>query len=62
MHEGTARNSRSGTRRDDGARSNRFWSGKLYLNGNARVIVADIAASNRAIHAINTVFVPLSAG
>ena len=37
-------------------------SGKLYLNGNSRVIVADIAASNGVIHAINTVLVPPSAG
>ena len=37
-------------------------SGKLYLNGNSRVIVADIPASNGVIHAINTVLVPPSAG
>ena len=36
--------------------------GKLYLNGNAQVIVADVAASNGVIHAINTVLVPPSAG
>ena len=36
--------------------------GKLYLNGNSQVIVADVAASNGVIHAINTVLVPPSAG
>ena len=36
--------------------------GKLFLNGNSQVIVADIAASNGVIHAINTVLVPPSAG
>jgi uncharacterized surface protein with fasciclin (FAS1) repeats len=36
--------------------------GKLYLNGNSQVIVADIAASNGVIHAISTVLVPPSAG
>ena len=36
--------------------------GKLYLNGNAQVIVADIPASNGVIHAINAVLVPPSAG
>lgn len=35
--------------------------GKLYLNGNSQVIVADVAASNGVIHAINTVLVPPSA-
>ena len=34
--------------------------GKLYLNGNSQVIVADVAASNGVIHAINTVLVPPS--
>jgi uncharacterized surface protein with fasciclin (FAS1) repeats len=36
--------------------------GKLFLNGNSQVIVADVAASNGVIHAINTVLVPPSAG
>jgi uncharacterized surface protein with fasciclin (FAS1) repeats len=35
--------------------------GKLFLNGNSQVIVADVAASNGVIHAINTVLVPPSA-
>ena len=35
--------------------------GKLYLNGTSQVIVADVAASNGVIHAINTVLVPPSA-
>ena len=34
--------------------------GKLYLNGNSQVIVADVEASNGIIHAINTVLVPPS--
>ena len=34
--------------------------GKLYLNGTSQVIVADVAASNGVIHAINTVLVPPS--
>ena len=37
-------------------------SGKLYLNGNSQVIVADVAASNGVIHAVNTVLVPPSLG
>jgi uncharacterized surface protein with fasciclin (FAS1) repeats len=36
-------------------------SGKLYLNGSSRVIVADVKASNGVIHAINAVLVPPSA-
>ena len=32
--------------------------GKLVLNGNSRVIVADVKASNGVIHAIDTVLVP----
>jgi len=36
-------------------------SGKLYLNGSSRVIVADVKASNGLIHAINAVLVPPSA-
>ncbi len=36
-------------------------NGKLYLNGNSQVVVADVAASNGLIHAINTVIVPPSA-
>jgi uncharacterized surface protein with fasciclin (FAS1) repeats len=36
--------------------------GKLFLNGNSQVIVADVAATNGVIHAINTVLVPPSAG
>ena len=36
-------------------------SGKLYLNGSSRVIVADVKASNGVIHAIDTVLVPPSA-
>ena len=35
--------------------------GKLVLNGNSRVIVADVKASNGVIHAIDTVLVPPSA-
>jgi len=35
-------------------------TGKLYLNGNSQVIVADVAASNGVIHAVNTVLVPPS--
>ena len=35
-------------------------NGKLYLNGNSQVVVADVAASNGVIHAINTVIVPPS--
>lgn len=35
--------------------------GKLVLNGNSRVIVADIKASNGIVHAIDTVLVPPSA-
>jgi uncharacterized surface protein with fasciclin (FAS1) repeats len=35
--------------------------GKLVLNGNSRVIVADVKASNGIIHAIDTVLVPPSA-
>jgi uncharacterized surface protein with fasciclin (FAS1) repeats len=35
--------------------------GKLYLNGNSQVIVADVPASNGVIHAISTVLVPPSA-
>ena len=34
--------------------------GKLTLNGNSRVIVADVKASNGVIHAIDTVLVPPS--
>jgi uncharacterized surface protein with fasciclin (FAS1) repeats len=34
--------------------------GKLYLNGASRVIIADVAASNGVIHAINAVIVPPS--
>ncbi len=34
--------------------------GKLYLNGSSRVVVADVAASNGVIHAINAVIVPPS--
>jgi uncharacterized surface protein with fasciclin (FAS1) repeats len=34
--------------------------GKLYLNGSAQVIIADVAASNGVIHAINAVIVPPS--
>jgi uncharacterized surface protein with fasciclin (FAS1) repeats len=34
--------------------------GKLYLNGNSQVIIADVMASNGIIHAINTVIVPPS--
>jgi uncharacterized surface protein with fasciclin (FAS1) repeats len=36
-------------------------AGKLTLNGNSRVIVADVRASNGVIHAIDTVLVPPSA-
>jgi uncharacterized surface protein with fasciclin (FAS1) repeats len=36
-------------------------AGKLVLNGNSRVIVADVKASNGVIHAIDTVLVPPSA-
>ncbi|MGZ8782016.1 MAG: fasciclin domain-containing protein [Gaiellaceae bacterium] len=35
--------------------------GKLVLNGNSRVIIADVKASNGVIHAIDTVLVPPSA-
>ncbi len=35
--------------------------GKLVLNGNSRVIVADVKTSNGVIHAIDTVLVPPSA-
>lgn len=35
--------------------------GKLVLNGNSRVIVADVKTSNGIIHAIDTVLVPPSA-
>ena len=35
--------------------------GKLDLNGNSQVIVADVPASNGVIHAISTVLVPPSA-
>ncbi len=35
--------------------------GKLVLNGNSRVIVADLKASNGIVHAIDTVLVPPSA-
>jgi uncharacterized surface protein with fasciclin (FAS1) repeats len=35
-------------------------SGKLFLNGSSRVIVADVKASNGVIHAINAVIVPPS--
>jgi uncharacterized surface protein with fasciclin (FAS1) repeats len=35
--------------------------GKLVLNGNSRVIVADVKASNGIVHAIDTVLVPPSA-
>lgn len=34
--------------------------GKLFLNGNPRVIAPDVAASNGVIHAVNTVLVPPS--
>jgi uncharacterized surface protein with fasciclin (FAS1) repeats len=36
--------------------------GKLFLNGTSQVIVADVAASNGVVHAINTVLVPASIG
>jgi uncharacterized surface protein with fasciclin (FAS1) repeats len=36
-------------------------AGKLVLNGNSRVIVADVKASNGVIHAIDAVLVPPSA-
>ena len=36
-------------------------SGKLTLNGNSRLIVADVKTSNGVVHAINTVLVPPSA-
>jgi uncharacterized surface protein with fasciclin (FAS1) repeats len=36
-------------------------AGKLVLNGNSRVVVADVKASNGVIHAIDTVLVPPSA-
>ena len=36
-------------------------AGKLVLNGSARVIVADVKASNGVIHAIDAVLVPPSA-
>ena len=35
-------------------------SGKLYLNGSSRVIIADVKASNGVVHAINAVLVPPS--
>lgn len=35
-------------------------SGKLYLNGSSRVVIADVKASNGVIHAINAVLVPPS--
>jgi uncharacterized surface protein with fasciclin (FAS1) repeats len=35
-------------------------NGKLTLNGNSRVVIADVKASNGIIHAINTVLVPPS--
>lgn len=35
-------------------------SGKLFLNGSSRVIVADVKASNGVVHAINAVLVPPS--
>jgi uncharacterized surface protein with fasciclin (FAS1) repeats len=36
-------------------------SGKLFLNGSSKVIIADVKASNGVIHAINAVIVPPSA-
>ena len=36
-------------------------NGKLVLNGNSRVLVADVKASNGVVHAIDTVLVPPSA-
>jgi len=35
-------------------------NGKLYLRGSSRVIIADVAASNGVIHAIDSVIVPPS--
>ena len=34
--------------------------GKLFLNGGSQVVIADVAASNGVIHAINAVIVPPS--
>lgn len=36
-------------------------NGKLVLNGNSRVIVADVKAPNEVVHSIDTVLVPPSA-
>jgi uncharacterized surface protein with fasciclin (FAS1) repeats len=37
-----------------------FKSGKIVLNGAARVVIADVKASNGVVHAINAVIVPPS--
>ena len=37
-----------------------FKSGKIVLNGAARVVIADVRASNGVVHAINAVIVPPS--
>jgi uncharacterized surface protein with fasciclin (FAS1) repeats len=37
-----------------------FKSGKIVLNGTARVVIADVKASNGVVHAINAVIVPPS--
>lgn len=37
-----------------------FKNGKILLNGSARVVIADVKASNGVVHAINAVIVPPS--